>query len=264
MIMAKPTIIFVPGFWEGPTIFSAIASTLETKHGYPTKILSLASTGTAPPHAKTLTEDVDGIARGIEEVINKGKEVILVMHSAGGFIGSQAVRGTGSSERKAKGEVGGVNKLVFLAGGAFPEGTEHKNQQLFFDIQVSLIRFFTVRVYGYSTTKGDRMYPVSPLTTMFNDFPVEEAEIFIKDHLSYQPASGWADTKITYCGWRHIPSIYLVCENDALLPPPFQRQCVELIGAETLSCTASHMVVLSQPEKVVEIVRKAAGEVIDV
>ncbi len=80
---------------------------------------------------------------------------------------------------------------------------------------------------------------------MFNDIPAEEAEVFIKDHVSYQPASGWDDEKISYCGWRHIPSVYLCCEGDALLPASVQHQIAEMIEAEVERCTASHMVVLS-------------------
>ena len=34
-----------------------------------------------------------------------------------------------------------------------------------------------------------------------------------------------------------------------------------MAGAETESCDAGHMVVWSQPEKVVEVVLKAAGDV---
>ena len=100
---------------------------------------------------------------------------------------------------------------------------------------------------GYSTTQGERMYPVSPLTTMFNDIPAEGAEVFIKDYMSLQPASGWDDDQISYCGRRDIPSVCLCCEGDALLPPSVQRQIAEVVGAEVESCTASHMVVSSQP-----------------
>jgi len=117
---------------------------------------------------------------------------------------------------------------------------------------------------GYSKTQGDRMYPVSPLTAMFNDIPAEGVEVFRKDHMSYQPASGWDDGKISYCGWRHIPSVYLCCEGDALLPPSVQHQIAEMIGAEVESCPASHMVVLSQSGTAVEFVRRAAGEYIKV
>lgn len=239
--MSKPTLVFVPGFWEGPQVFSAIVSNLESQHSYNTKTVPLASTGTAPPHAKTFTDDVRGVALMIEELADQGKELLLVMHSAGSFIGSQAVKGQGLAERKSKGECGGVVKLVFLAGACFPEGTEHPDQPFF-------------------KYEGDRMYPVSPLTTLFNDIPIAEAEVFIKDHMSHQPASGWDDQKISYCGWRDIQSVYLCCEGDTLLPPSIQHQIAEMTGAEVESCNAGHMVVLSQPETVVEVVRRAAGE----
>ncbi len=103
------------------------------------------------------------------------------------------------------------------------------------------------------------MHPRSPLKTLFNDIPAPLASPHLSN-LSFQPATGWDDERISYCGWRHVPSVYLVCEADALLPPAVQRQMAQVVGAEVETCSAGHMVVLSQGEKVVEVVRRAAGE----
>ena len=45
------------------------------------------------------------------------------------------------------------------------------------------------------------------------------------------------------------------------MPLDFQYQMAAMAGAEMESCDAGHMVVLSQPEKVVEFVLRAAGDV---
>ena len=129
--MVKPTLVFVPGFWEGPSVFSTITKVIESEYDYPTKTLSLASTGTAPPHPKTFLDDCKGVAAAIEQLADEDKEMVLVMHSAGSFTGSQAVKGIGVKKRKSEGKAGGVRKLVFLTGACFPEGTEHPNQPFF-------------------------------------------------------------------------------------------------------------------------------------
>ena len=79
--------------------------------------------------------------------------------------------------------------------------------------------------------------------------------------LHSQPASGW-DGTVTYAGWNNTPSVYLCCEVDAVIPPALQHQMVEMAGSEVETCDAGHMVMLRLPEKVVEVIRKAAGEVL--
>ncbi len=105
------------------------------------------------------------------------------------------------------------------------------------------------------------MHPRSPLTTLYNDIPNPLATKHLST-LSFQPATGWENEPVTYCGWRDVPSVYLVCEGDALLPPRVQVEMAEMAGAEVERCGAGHMVLLSEGERVVEVVRRAAGELV--
>ena len=56
---------------------------------------------------------------------------------------------------------------------------------------------------------------------------------------------------VTYCGWKDVPSVYLVCEGDLILPPSMQM--VELAG----SLLPGDMLLLSMREKVLEVVKNA-------
>ena len=78
--------------------------------------------------------------------------------------------------------------------------------------------------------------------------------------LKPQPAAGWDDT-VTYSGWKEVSSVYLVCENDAIVPDTMQVEFAQLAGSKIERCNAGHMVQISMPEKVVEVVKAAAGEV---
>ena len=104
------------------------------------------------------------------------------------------------------------------------------------------------------------MYCKDPLALLFNDLPNDEARSWA-GKLQCQPASGW-DGKVTYGGWTQIPSVYLLCEQDAVLPLELQKKMAGLAGSEIENCAGGHMVPLSQPNKVVEVVRRAAGEVV--
>ena len=64
---------------------------------------------------------------------------------------------------------------------------------------------------------------------------------------------------MTYCGWKEIPSVYLVCERDQAIPPPIQVQLAEGAGSKIETCAAGHMPQIGMPEKVAEVIEKAVA-----
>ena len=96
----------------------------------------------------------------------------------------------------------------------------------------------------------------NPTNSLFGDFPLEAAKQYVAK-LSHQPALGW-DGQVTYAGWKEIPSTYLICKNDKLLPEARQRQMAEMAGSEVCECDAAHMVQCSMPDLVSEYVKAAA------
>ena len=119
-----PTILLVPGFWEGPEAFEALSSQL-TSSGYTVLTAKFLSTGTVSPGNPSMSDDIAGIRKQIEVVVDKNDDVVLVLHSAGGFIGSNAMEGLSIKARKEKGQQGGVRGIVFISGAVFPEGFQH-------------------------------------------------------------------------------------------------------------------------------------------
>ncbi|KAK0507076.1 hypothetical protein JMJ35_010534 [Cladonia borealis] len=69
-----PTILFVPGFWEGSAPFSDVASLLQAQ-GYPTEIATLRSTGTALPGNPSMKDDIDAIRSTVGKIVDKGQHV---------------------------------------------------------------------------------------------------------------------------------------------------------------------------------------------
>ena len=116
-----PTICFVPGFWLGPKPFTRVASLLQSQ-GFPTQILTLASTGSVSPGNPSMDDDIAAIRSKVSDLVSDGKEVVLVLHSAAGFLGSNAIEGLTNQARKEKGLEGGVSKIVFVSGAVLPEG----------------------------------------------------------------------------------------------------------------------------------------------
>lgn len=79
------------------------------------------STGFEPP-TQTLADDITNLRQTILKLVNDGKDVIVLMHSYGGVVGSGAVEGLGKAEREKAGKTGGVVLIVYMAAFALPKG----------------------------------------------------------------------------------------------------------------------------------------------
>ncbi|KAF5989779.1 hypothetical protein FBULB1_624 [Fusarium bulbicola] len=225
-----PTIFIIPGFYEGPAVFQPLADTLNGR-GFKTAISSISSTGKTPPDSLTMDDYIANIAKDLIPVVEEagGEGVVAVMHSAGGFIGSAALKGLTFKARQDAGKSGGVRKIIFITAGVAPEGFESNGTQSCKD----------------------------PRNLLYSDFSDEEANKWLPG-LQHQADRGWA-TKLQYCGWREVPSVYIVCEGDNLLPAELQERFAGLAGSEIVRVGAGHMVQLSQTEKVADIIASHAN-----
>jgi pimeloyl-ACP methyl ester carboxylesterase len=64
------------------------------------------------------------------------------------------------------------------------------------------------------------------------------------------------------CGvpaWKTIPSWYLQCTDDQMIPPPAQGFMAERMGATLHSVAASHAVFMAHPGEVADIIGEAAA-----
>ena len=58
--------------------------------------------------------------------------------------------------------------------------------------------------------------------------------------------------------WKTLPSWYLVCTNDHMIPPPAQEFLAGRMGAKVQSVASSHAPFMSQPRAVADIIAAAA------
>jgi pimeloyl-ACP methyl ester carboxylesterase len=64
--------------------------------------------------------------------------------------------------------------------------------------------------------------------------------------------------KPTMAAWKTRPSWYLIGANDRAFPPAFHRGRAKAINATAIEIKSSHVPMLSQPQKVAEIIVEAA------
>lgn len=100
--------------------------------------------------------------------------------------------------------------------------------------------------------------PKSPLETLFNDLPAAEAARWVSQ-LHTQPASGWNDTT-RYSGWKDVPSTFLICEKDAILPKEMQEHFAKAAGSKVVTCESGHCPMLSMPNALVDVIVGAAED----
>jgi len=116
----KPHIVLIPGAWHSGDAYDTMLPFLHS-HGYETTALTLPSVGAEPP-LTSLDPEIEHIRNKVEPLLEKGQDVVVVMHSYGGFAGSAALHGLSTAERKKDGQPGGVVSLVYLAAWMLDEG----------------------------------------------------------------------------------------------------------------------------------------------
>ena len=116
----KPTFVLVPGNFLPPAYYATAVERLES-HSFPTKLVTLASTGSSEPLSSN-KPDIAAIQIVLEDLVNAGKEVIVVAHSYAGVPACEAVKGLGRQERLGLGKSGGVVKMVFVSAWVLQEG----------------------------------------------------------------------------------------------------------------------------------------------
>ena len=66
------------------------------------------------------------------------------------------------------------------------------------------------------------------------------------------------DAKVGGTAWKSKPSWYIVGKKDRTVHPDLERAMAKRMGATTYELDSSHVPMLSQPERVLEVVRAAA------
>jgi pimeloyl-ACP methyl ester carboxylesterase len=121
-----PTFLLIPGAWHLPAYLDPVISYL-SNHSYPSVAVTLPAVNSYPA-VTSIQSDVTVAADALTALLNNGSDVIVVMHSYGGMVGTDAVgkvvaeraghgNGGGSSpcKRKVKKKSGKIRRLVYVA-----------------------------------------------------------------------------------------------------------------------------------------------------
>jgi len=248
--MATPdaTILLVQGSFQTPLVYQHLTSGLQNK-GYSTFYPSLPScsnVSAADFPSKALDDDTNAVKSVLERLVNdEGKRVVVVMHSYGGLVGSNAIsKELSYSHRNAVGKAGGVIHLFYFAAFVLDEGQSvlgafGKSENNDVKVRLSNVANTTVPLGDLPTAQEDgRMYLKNGAALLYNDLPAQEATMWGERLIPQSHAV--QNTEITCAAWKYVPSTYLVCENDKAAPVQYQQMFAELTGSKAVRCQVGH------------------------
>lgn len=222
----KPTIVFVHGIWADGSCWTSQITALQAE-GY--NVLSVQNPLTS------LADDVAATKTIIDNV--KGK-VILVGHSWGGFVITQA-----GNDPKVVG-------LVYVAAFAPDQG----------ETLPSLSQNAAQTELGnYFAPSGDYFFlsQAGIKTAFAADLSTKEQGLLYATQIPANKALFGGQSGEP--AWKQKPAWYIVSKSDKAINPDLERFMANRMKAKTTEIEASHVVMLSHPKEVLQIIREAAA-----
>lgn len=226
----KPTIVFCHGIWADGSCFNKVIPALQ---GAGHQVMAVQY------GLDSYAEDVAAIKRTLNRVSGP---VLLVGHSYGGA----TITAAGVDER--------VVGLVYIAAVA-PDAGETVQSQL---------DKYPSDIFGRIEVADGRVWMLPNGTEFFaGDLSLEEQKVVWATH--YAPAADlFQQQKLTSDGvaWRTKPSWFILAKNDHTVHPELQRFLATRMKARITEADTSHVPMLSKPDLVIDVVLKAATEVV--
>lgn len=238
---AKPTIVLVHGAWLDGSMWREVTWRLQ-RGGYQVLVPALA--------LRSLSSDAASLAAVLQQ--RTDGPVVLVGASYGGAVTTNAALADPD-----------VRALVYVSA-EVPDAGE--TVQSLVNVPGSHLAGDPARIFDFvsypDAPAGDVDLHVKPslfLDAFANDLPRRTADVLA---VSQRPLTLRAATEPSGPpAWRSLPSWYLICTEDNVLPPAQQRAMAQRAGSTTVEVAAGHLPTLSQPDAVTDLIESAARKV---
>ncbi|KAH8805425.1 Alpha/Beta hydrolase protein [Xylogone sp. PMI_703] len=248
----KPTLVFVPGAWHNILTWNKVTALLEAQ-GY--KCVRVALASTSGPEA-TFLDDITAVRNAIQEETANGSDVVIVVHSYGGHVGSSAIKGLtrpkpgdSSSAKDSSNHVIGYAMLATgftITGVSFLEAAGGKPHPF----------------WRADVERGFAALTVDARELFYHDLPLEEGNYYVNKLEQHSLKSLAEGGEYAYSGWKDVPVWFLATTDDKALPIEVQRAFVETAQKEGGDITireieTSHSPMLSKPKETVDFILEA-------
>ncbi|KAI0193833.1 Alpha/beta hydrolase fold-1 [Astrocystis sublimbata] len=247
----KPILVFCPGAWCAAEYFRFTTDILTTA-GFTCLAVSLPSVGSdlRPKDAPPITQGLQADAKAVRDVVipqlDAGHDVIIVCHSYGGVVTSEAVRGL---DRASRGPgTGAVIRLVYVAAILLDIGNKVWPE----DPPASEF-----------IVEGDLCWrnPAAPNPEIWvagcNEEQMKLLGSSIRSH-----ARQCFKEPVTYDGWRHIPGTYVIAKED-LMPNMIAAAPEGHKFDEIVEVDGGHFAFCGAPEQVADAIQKASRKALE-
>ena len=223
----KPSIVFAHGLWADGSCFSKVINLL-LADGF--EVIATQN------HLNTVADDAAAVRTSLGRASGP---VVLVGHSYGGTV----ITAAGTDDR--------VKALVYICALA-PEDGETS--------QADLTRYPQTPVFQHIEVADGRLFLGLAGTADFaGDLPDEEQKLFWATQMA--PLADLFSQPVPGAAWKSKPTHYIVGSEDRTVQPDLQRFLAQRMGAKVTELTSSHVPMLSQPQRVYEVIRDAADSV---
>ncbi len=223
----KPSIVFAHGIWADGSCFSKVMKLLQAD-GY--EVISTQNS----------LDTVEGDVAAVRSALGRVRSpAVLVGHSYGGTV----ITAAGTDDR--------VAALVYIAAIAPDEGETSQFEQ---------DRHPKTAAFGHIEVADGRVWMLpSGIGCFAGDLPEDEQNIVWAT--ATPPSAELFNQPVRGAAWKTKPSWYIVATNDQAVHPDLERFVAKRMEAKTTELASSHVPMLSQPQRVYEVIREAAKAV---
>ena len=226
-MQTKPSIVFAHGIWADGSCYSKVIPAL-LADGH--QVMS------AQNSLDTLEGDVAAVTRALGRVSGPA---ILVGHSYGGTV----ITAAGTDDR--------VAGLVYIAALAPDEDETSQSLQ---------DQFPVTDVFSHIEIADGRIWLLpSGIGCFAGDLSEQEQGLVWATQAV--PDVNLFGQRLGGTAWRMKPSWYIVANHDRTVHPDLERFAAKRMGAHTHDVDSSHVPMLSHPDFVLDVIRKAANSV---
>ncbi|KAK8061104.1 alpha/beta-hydrolase [Apiospora hydei] len=236
MSAEQPTVVIVPGAWTPPEAYHKLRNALEAK-AFTVYVPTLPTNNGHRPPDSSFDDDVQAVRQVVQRLVkNDGKEVIMLMHSYGGVVGTTALRGLTRKDRASQGLPGGVVHLLYAA--AFLLALDQNIRTVVQAVNLTRGSDGLVQFADDGT-----WFPTDPVSLLYQDLAPEDQE-------EQARLLKWGNAVVltgntTYGAWMDVPTLYVRATEDRWLPPAFQDFCVKNavdagVGIRTAELRSGH------------------------
>lgn len=252
MTNTLPTVVLVHGAWHTPAHYQSYADGLQAA-GFTVHCPRLP---TSHGDAKaTLSEDAAHVRSVIESCVERGERVLLIMHSYGGIVGSEAAKDLDLVTRKAANQVGGVIHLLYLCAFVLTPGES---------ASAVLSEVKSGQTFDIAEDGSTMFLNPDPGAAFFSG--LEEQSIVDKAVSTLVRSPPGPLTAVTSSEvWKFVPATYVFAKRDNALLPQYQSLMLGKIkekGVEfkVVEYDTHHSIWISLPEEMVRVALQAVED----